>query len=213
MELVEQTPAIKDLASRLDGCDQNNTALNIFNFVEKEITYMGLKNPDGSHRPYRSAQETLEQRAGNCFEKSSLVIALARSAGIKSDYVFVEYADKPISHMVVKMELPTGPIFVDATAPWGYARRLDTPGIKSVRVLSDGEACDLHTKCNRDLVINDLLNLKGRWGALSRFFLPLLLSASIYGAYLDYTKPAMFTTHACHAHQDGKGCLMIPEFE
>ncbi len=79
---VFNTSSISALAKSLsaDSTSQYNTAVKIFNWVRDNIGYSFYYNTT------YGAAGTLDSRTGNCCDKTNLLVALARAAGITAQY-------------------------------------------------------------------------------------------------------------------------------
>jgi len=77
------TSSVSALAASLKAgsSSQYSTAVKIFNWVRDHITYSFYYNSK------YGASKTLKYRTGNCCDMSSLIVALARSAGITARYL------------------------------------------------------------------------------------------------------------------------------
>lgn len=80
---AEPTPAVRRKAAELaaGAADQDEVMRRLLHFVGNEITYQSLPFFQSAHVP-RQAEDVLEDRFGDCKDKCSLLIALARAAGI-----------------------------------------------------------------------------------------------------------------------------------
>lgn len=76
-----KSPSIVDLAARLKGQDQMQTARNIFDWVGSNIGYLGYVADD------LGALYALSERKGDCTEYAFLVVALARACQIQARVV------------------------------------------------------------------------------------------------------------------------------
>lgn len=80
---AEPTPAVRRKAAELaaGAADETEIMRRLLHFVGNEITYQSLPFFQSAHVP-RQAGDVLEDRFGDCKDKSCLLIALARAAGI-----------------------------------------------------------------------------------------------------------------------------------
>jgi hypothetical protein len=79
------TPELEQKADELIAGAKNNEAraLAILDFVQREIRYLGIELGPKSHRPSPPA-EVLGRRFGDCKDKSLLLCALLKHAGIRA---------------------------------------------------------------------------------------------------------------------------------
>jgi transglutaminase-like putative cysteine protease len=73
-------PAIKTLADSLKGANPEETADNIFNFVNKKTDFEFYLNSN------KGALGVLKAKKANCCDQSHLVVALLRASGIPARY-------------------------------------------------------------------------------------------------------------------------------
>lgn len=118
---------IKQLASRLSsGATTDVEKIDrIYSYV-REIRYVAIALGDGGLRPSKPA-EVIDRKYGDCKDKSMLLIALLRSAGITAKPVLVLTGDEGrvdgkfvnwnFNHMIVRAETASGEkIWIDPTA-------------------------------------------------------------------------------------------------
>ncbi len=80
-----------ELADLLDGVDDDAERLDrIHQFVAQKIRYLGLEHGQGGVVP-RPAAVTLERRFGDCKDKTTLFVALARRAGLDAFPVLTSF--------------------------------------------------------------------------------------------------------------------------
>jgi hypothetical protein len=100
-------------------------ALEVVQFVQDEIRYLGFESGINSHKPYPPVK-VYEQRFGDCKDKSLLLITLLRARGIEAYPMLVntslkEQIDERLpagnifDHCVVKLMLNGKAVFIDPT--------------------------------------------------------------------------------------------------
>lgn len=101
------------------------TALKIIRFVQNKVRYKGENHGIYTHTP-KSPSKILAKRAGDCKDKSTLLVSLLKSAGIKSNLLLVHsnqgekikfFNPSPyhFNHMVVQVHLNGQSYFFDPT--------------------------------------------------------------------------------------------------
>ena len=97
--------ATKDLTSK------EAKARIIYDWIEQNIEYGKIDGRAG----YIDSKEVLSYRRGICAEMAFLYIAMARSVGLKSNFVSVDrdYKGKRVSHACAVVETERGLVFVD----------------------------------------------------------------------------------------------------
>ena len=115
--------------SEIEGIDWSGTPADtitrVIRFVQDEIRYRGESHGIYSHTP-RDPQTTLRKRAGDCKDKSYLLVALLRHIGIKANPALVntrltdaiamlQPSPTLFDHMIVHFEYQGQSRFVDAT--------------------------------------------------------------------------------------------------
>ncbi len=112
-ELVEQL--------RTSGADYETAALD---WVQDDVRYLGLELGEGSHVP-RQPGVVLENRYGDCKDKTLLLVALLREVGIDAWPALVSSEARPVEtwapspgafdHLIVHVEDDNGGHWVDPT--------------------------------------------------------------------------------------------------
>ena len=103
----------------------DHKALKIIRFVQNNIRYRGENHGVFTHTP-KSPERTLKKRAGDCKDKSNLMMAMLKAIGVNSHLVLVntsygkkivEFNPSPyhFDHMVVHVDHENINYFVDAT--------------------------------------------------------------------------------------------------
>ncbi|MFQ3244260.1 MAG: hypothetical protein ACI9SP_000887 [Arenicella sp.] len=116
---------IEDLEIYLQEDTLDDKALKIIRFVQNNIRYRGENHGVFTHTP-KPPQRTLKKRAGDCKDKSNLMVAMLTSIGINARLVLVntsygkklrEFNPSPyhFNHMIVDVEFENKHYFVDAT--------------------------------------------------------------------------------------------------
>ena|GEM_PF-832469 len=110
---------------QLDNADPAGSLSRATAFVQGEVRYTGLDMGLQSHAPNRP-ERVIERRFGDCKDKTQLLIALLHEAGVPASPVLVNTRLKaaiaqrlpsPLAfdHVVVRAELPDGPVWIDPT--------------------------------------------------------------------------------------------------
>lgn len=110
---------------RLGAGDPAGSLERAVAFVQGEVRYTGLDMGLNSHAP-NPPELVVHRRFGDCKDKSQLLVALLREAGIRAEPVLVNTAlrertgerlPSPLAfdHVVVRAHLPQGEVWVDAT--------------------------------------------------------------------------------------------------
>jgi len=100
-------------------------ALKIIRFVQNNVRYRGENHGVFTHTP-KTPERTLKKRAGDCKDKSNLMLALLESIGVTAHLVLVntsfgkkisEFNPSPyhFNHMIVDVEFEGQHFYVDAT--------------------------------------------------------------------------------------------------
>lgn len=110
---IQVTPEIKRLADMIVtlSCNEPSKVCNakaIYYFVQSNFNYV---NDPLSFEYYKTPQESLLSRNGDCDDASILLSSLLQAIGFSTRFVFVP------GHVFVEVELPE--------APWGYKSEAD----------------------------------------------------------------------------------------
>jgi len=105
---VTNTPVQQVVTAAIE--DSSNTAeervLAALRFVQDEVRYLGIEMGDRSHKP-NDPDNVIEQRFGDCKDKSRLLVSLLQGMGIEANTALVNtYGD-----LEVKNPLPTPTLF------------------------------------------------------------------------------------------------------
>ncbi len=95
------TAAIMEQASTPE-----NRTLAALRFVQDEVRYLGIEMGESSHKP-NSPDKVIEQRFGDCKDKSRLLVSLLQGMGIEASTVLVNTR----GDLKAKKPLPTPTIF------------------------------------------------------------------------------------------------------
>jgi transglutaminase-like putative cysteine protease len=95
----------EEIYGSLTSLDEKITAA--INFVQNDIRYMGIESGIGSIKPF-TPMEVLNQRFGDCKDKSLLLVSMLRNLGVQTSYP-VLVSTSLTSH--VDDFLPTGTLF------------------------------------------------------------------------------------------------------
>ncbi len=104
---------------------KNTDLLRIVRFVQNNVRYRGESHGIYTHTP-KTPERTLKKRAGDCKDKSNLMVALLRSIGVVATLVLVNsrYGEKIVAlnpsayqfdHMIVKVEHSGKELYFDPT--------------------------------------------------------------------------------------------------
>src|SRR5207248_3294814 len=66
-----------------EGADEPARALPALRFVQDDVRYLGIEIGPSSHRPHPPAA-VLDQRFGDCKDKSLLLVTLLRALGVEA---------------------------------------------------------------------------------------------------------------------------------
>lgn len=110
---------------RLDPTDTLGSITRATEFVQGEVRYTGLDMGVNSHAP-NQPETVIERRFGDCKDKTSLLIALLREAGIAAEPVLVhtearaavrERLPSPLAfnHVIVRAKLDGKDVWIDPT--------------------------------------------------------------------------------------------------
>jgi transglutaminase-like putative cysteine protease len=130
--VVEQQAVVDDAvrsraAALLDGVGgPRERVRRLYRFVADEVRYVGLEHGTSAIVP-RPAAVTLEQRYGDCKDKVTLFLALARAAGLRARAVLVSASLYDLerlllpswqyfNHMIVCVELADGDVCLELTS-------------------------------------------------------------------------------------------------
>lgn len=116
---------IENLKIYLQEDSIQDKALKVIRFVQNNIRYRGENHGVFTHTP-KPPERTLKKRAGDCKDKSNLMVSMLTSIGIKAQLVLVntsygkklrEFNPSPyhFDHMIVEVEFEDKLYFVDAT--------------------------------------------------------------------------------------------------
>lgn len=97
----------------------------VVRFVQDDVRYVGVELGAHSHRPH-SVEWVLERGFGDCKDKSQLLVAFLRALGFDAAPMLVNSdrgelvrdslsSPNAFDHVIVKLVLPDGPRFIDAT--------------------------------------------------------------------------------------------------
>lgn len=112
-----------NIYSQEDSLEQK--ALKVIRFVQNNIRYRGENHGVFTHTP-KTPERTLKKRAGDCKDKSNLMVSMLTAIGIKAQLVLVntrygkklgEFNPSPyhFNHMIVSVEFEGKHHFIDAT--------------------------------------------------------------------------------------------------
>lgn len=110
---------------RFKNLPEAERARAIVRFVQDDVRYVGVEIGENSHRPH-PPEWVLERGFGDCKDKSLLLVALLRAAGLEAWPALVhatgglrlpKFTPSPdaFNHAIVQVALPGGPRFIDPT--------------------------------------------------------------------------------------------------
>jgi hypothetical protein len=121
-----------------------------YRFVQGRIRYVAIELGIGGWKP-RTAVSTLANRYGDCKDKATLLVTLARGQGLKANVVLVGTRGKTLAvreepgtwqfnHAIAAIDLPTGRVYLDPTAHVGEFKQLveDDQGAAALVVTEQG---------------------------------------------------------------------------
>ncbi|MFP4846733.1 DUF3857 domain-containing transglutaminase family protein [Winogradskyella sp. PE311] len=135
-------------------------------FVQDDIRYLGLESGIGAYKPF-SPNKVLEQRFGDCKDKSWLMVTMLRQMGIEAYPVFANavYGEslhqflpspKVFDHVVVNViDSDNNSLFYDPTISnqFGYYKSVPFPDYGKVLVIKEGNnTLQQATSNSKDLV-------------------------------------------------------------
>lgn len=147
------TPAVQEKAEKLTSglSDEMSKISKVFNYVQK-MRYVAIALGDGGIRPH-TPQSVMEKEYGDCKDKSTLLIALLKSLGIKASPVLVLVSSDGLldegfpswnfNHMIVKAETKGGKaVWMDPTISYCKPGALSSEcqGIKVLVMNHEGKA-------------------------------------------------------------------------
>ena len=154
--------------------DEGDRITATLKFVQDEIRYLGLESGIGAYKPF-SPNKVLEQRFGDCKDKSWLMVTMLRHMGIKAYPVLVnsvygeslhQFLPSPnvFDHVVVKVEdSANNSLFYDPTISnqFGNYKSVSFPNYGKALVIKDGiSSLEQMTSDSDDLVeVYDIFDL------------------------------------------------------
>jgi hypothetical protein len=88
--------ALADSITALCRTDREKVK-SIFRWVQKNIKYVAIEDGDHGYVP-REASLVLKRRYGDCKDKTSILVAMIRSQGLKSSYAWIGSRDLPYKY-------------------------------------------------------------------------------------------------------------------
>ena len=118
-EANDVIPSLKNASS------EEETILELIRFVQDDVRYLGFESGIGAYKPH-SPKKVLEQRYGDCKDKSLLLVSLLKNAGVTSYPFLVNTETKEslggllpglnlFNHCIVYFEHEGNPYYVDPT--------------------------------------------------------------------------------------------------
>ena len=136
--------------ARFKAVPQADRATAIVRFVQDDVRYVGVEIGEHSHQPHAPAW-VLERGFGDCKDKSLLLVALLKEAGLEAWPVLVNatigqqlprLAPSPnaFNHAIVEVVLPSGPRFIDPTMTLrrGSLEKMSQPRFHHALVIKPG---------------------------------------------------------------------------
>lgn len=135
-DLVNQskkTPHIREFARSyvqdLSQKDIYGEVKRLFLFVRDNIRYIkDIRGIETLHTP----EKILEQKAGDCDDKSVLIAALLESIGYECRFVAVAFKSNNFTHVFTQVKLRGKWISLETTEPWAMGKA--APGIKETLI-------------------------------------------------------------------------------
>ncbi len=146
--------SVQALATEMSNAvsDSTQMALSAIRFVQDDIRYLGLEGGINGFLPHPSAQ-TLEQRFGDCKDKSLLLVGLLKSMGFRAWPVLVNTVDRgniashlpdpmTFNHCIVKLQTGNADFWIDPTNrnQGGDLASLCHPNWEKGLVIGDGDS-------------------------------------------------------------------------
>lgn len=126
-------PVIRRLANiltqHLNQKDFRGEVEALFHFVQNDIRYL---QDIADIETLQTPVVTLEERAGDCDDKSTLLAALLESINHKTRFKAIGCGGEPISHVYIETRIGRDWVALDATEP--YAMGWEPPCISSCRL-------------------------------------------------------------------------------
>ena len=140
---TEPTDAVRAKADDLtrDAKTPEEQARALYRYVS-HIRYVGLDLGVGRYQPHLAA-EVLATQYGDCKDKDTLLEALLRAKGLKPAPALIGFGITPLpdvpspavfNHVITTVDLPSGRIWLDATAETAPFRLLN-PGLREEEAL------------------------------------------------------------------------------
>tara|TARA_R100000687_G_scaffold83699_2_gene89262 strand:- start:47449 stop:49680 length:2232 start_codon:yes stop_codon:yes gene_type:complete len=174
---IDKSPAVLAVVARLQADFQTpeQQVVAALQFVQREIRYLGIELGESSHKP-ATAGQVLQQRYGDCKDKSILLVSILRQLGLHAVPVLVntELHNKiakrlpsvgVFDHAMVKLEFNNSIYWLDPTRSFqaGSLQSLYQPDYGYALELSDGvtgltamKSATQHTK----IMIDETFQLK-----------------------------------------------------
>lgn len=129
----KKSPHIREFARSyvqdLSQKDIYGEVKRLFLFVRDNIRYIkDIRGIETLHTP----EKILEQRAGDCDDKSVLIAALLESIGYECRFVAVAFKFNIFTHVFTQVKLRGKWISLETTEPWAMGKA--APGIKETLI-------------------------------------------------------------------------------
>ena len=128
----EPTPALRERLEALtgDAGSPEDALRRVHRWIAQDLRYVSLSLGLGGYQP-RTPDTVLETLSGDCKDKATLFIAMARALGFEAYPVLTTAARvdttlpslRQFDHAIARVEGPDGPLYVDLTAdlvPFGH---------------------------------------------------------------------------------------------
>lgn len=170
--------------------------LNIVRFVQDDIRYLGFETGLNTMKPY-APSKILDQRFGDCKDKSLLLVSLLKLYGEQAFPVLVHSSKghslpqklpspEVFNHCVVMLEWNGEKIFIDPTIQnqGGSLEYLSFPDYKNGLVLKQGvkELESMAFKNGPELIIQEMIDVKEIGSAA------ITVRSEYYGSKADYIR-------------------------
>ena len=124
LDKVTQNTFNEIFPNGIEGIAEAQKAEKIYKYIEDNITYSSLDFRQSGYVPQKPSK-TITTKLGDCKDVSTLFVALADLAGLKSNLVLVLTSDNGLNsmklpglgfnHCIVKLEIDQKPYFIELT--------------------------------------------------------------------------------------------------
>ncbi|MBU2995545.1 DUF3857 domain-containing protein [Cellulophaga baltica] len=165
--------------------------------VQDEIRYLGFESGISAYKP-NSPNKVLNQRYGDCKDKSLLLVTLLKDQGIEAYPVLVNTLNKSeisnqlpsntvFDHCIVNLEFEGKQYFIDPTisSQGGNLKNIATPNYKKGLRIKNGESnlIDIQSSNNSEISINETITIDSIGKGAS-----FLIETTYKGVKADYMR-------------------------